>query len=106
MKTNTHKVVWISPNLKFPETDTGTKSKSYEAAGLIAQKLNRETVGSPGKYAVMLIMFMNPNTGSVDDYLGWDYENQDGESVNAAELGEVVEVIRNSTGEWVEANNA
>jgi len=37
-------------------------------------------------------MYMNVNTGSVDSYTGWEYENQNGEQVNAVDLNEVVEV--------------
>lgn len=47
-------------------------------------------------------MYMNAETGSVDNYAGWDYENENGETVNAVELGEVFEVILNEDGEWVE----
>lgn len=47
-------------------------------------------------------MYMNAETGSVDNYAGWDYENENGETVNAVELGEVFEVILNEDGDWVE----
>ena len=47
-------------------------------------------------------MYMNTKTGSVDSYEGWHYENDDGNSVNAADLGEVVEVKKNDDGDWVE----
>lgn len=48
-------------------------------------------------------MYMNLATGSVDTYDGWWYENEDGEKVNGVDLGEVVEVIKNSEGDWIEA---
>lgn len=38
---------------------------------------------------------MNPETGSVD--------SQDGVTVNAVELGEVVEVVKDENGDWIEA---
>jgi hypothetical protein len=37
-------------------------------------------------------LYMNPFTGSVDTAKNWDYENENGEIVNAVDLGEVVEV--------------
>ena len=36
--------------------------------------------------------YMNLETGSTGTYDEWDYENIDGELVNAVDLGEVVEV--------------
>jgi len=47
-------------------------------------------------------MYMNVETGNVDDYEGWWYEDADGHEVNAVDLGEVVEVVRNVSGEWEE----
>lgn len=47
-------------------------------------------------------MYMNTKTGSVDSYEGWHYESDDGNSVNAVDLGEVVEVKKNDDGDWVE----
>ena len=47
-------------------------------------------------------MYMNPETGSVDDYDGWNYKTEDGQSVNAVDLGEVVEVEKNEDGDWIE----
>ena len=38
-------------------------------------------------------IYMNSATGSVDTYDGWWYENDSGETVNAVDLGEVVEVV-------------
>ncbi len=37
--------------------------------------------------------YMNPVTGSVDDYDGWWYSDEDGNSVNAVDLVEVVPVF-------------
>lgn len=34
--------------------------------------------------------YMNTKTGSIDTYDGWYYENEDGQSVNAVDRGEVV----------------
>ena len=44
--------------------------------------------------------YMNIKTGSVDTYDGWYYENEDGKTVNAVDLGEVVEVQKDDQGEW------
>ena len=46
--------------------------------------------------------YMNIETGSVDTKDGWDYQNESGETVNAVDLGEVVEVEKDSEGNWVE----
>jgi hypothetical protein len=35
--------------------------------------------------------YMNEFTGSVGTYDDWWYENEDGETVNAVDLGEVIE---------------
>lgn len=48
-------------------------------------------------------MYMNVETGSVDTRDGWGYENEAGETVNAVDLGEVIEVNQNENGDWVEA---
>lgn len=37
--------------------------------------------------------YMNVETGSVDDYDGWWYEDENGASVNAVDNGKVVPVI-------------
>ena len=37
-------------------------------------------------------LYINVETGSTDDYNGWWYTNENGEDVNAVDLGEVVEV--------------
>ena len=47
--------------------------------------------------------YMNIETGSVDTYDGWYYKNENGESVNAVDLGEVVEVEK-VDGEWIEVD--
>lgn len=53
-------------------------------------------------------MYMNTATGSVGPYHSWWYV-QDGEDcppgvdVNAVDLGEVVEVIPDGDGGWIEA---
>ena len=48
-------------------------------------------------------MYMNPETGSVDDHDGWWYEDENGHEVNAVDRGEVTEVVRNANGDWVDA---
>lgn len=45
--------------------------------------------------------YMNVATGSVDTKENWDYENEDGETVNAVDLGEVVEVVKEGN-DWVD----
>jgi len=45
--------------------------------------------------------YMNVETGSVDTKDGWNYENEDGDTVNAVDLGEVVEVEKSEDGDWV-----
>lgn len=44
--------------------------------------------------------YMNLETGSIATYNGWIYVDEDGEYVNAVELGEVVEVVFVND-EWV-----
>jgi hypothetical protein len=48
-------------------------------------------------------VWMNLSTGSFDEYDGWYYENEDGETVNAVELGEVEKVTTDKSGNWVAA---
>ena len=48
-------------------------------------------------------MYMNPETGSVDDHDGWWYEDENENEVNAVDRGEVTEVVRNANGDWVDA---
>lgn len=45
--------------------------------------------------------YMNAATGSVDTRENWDYENENGETVNAVDLGEVIEVVKEGQ-DWVE----
>jgi len=47
-------------------------------------------------------MYMNVATGNVFTRDGWYYENENGEVVNAVNLGEVVEVKKDEFGDWVE----
>lgn len=46
--------------------------------------------------------YMNPETGSVDTYSGWEYLSESGETLNAVDLKEVVKVKRGADGAWVE----
>jgi len=46
-------------------------------------------------------MYMNPDTGSVDTYDEWYYEDENGEIVNAVDLDEVIEVIEQDDC-WIE----
>jgi len=48
-------------------------------------------------------MYMNVETGSVDDHDGWWYEDDDGTEVNAVDQGGLVEVVKNANGDWVDA---
>ena len=48
---NNYYVAWIPPNPEFPDKHCkGTECNSYQKAQRIADKLNRETKGSLGKY--------------------------------------------------------
>ena len=48
--------------------------------------------------------FMNVSTGSVDTYGGWEYKDeQTGKIRNAVDDEQVVPVVRNDSGEWIEA---
>lgn len=98
---NRYKIVWVAPNPEAPVIETGDGSKTFDGASAIASKLNHETKGSQGAYMVHHVMFMNIATGSVDNYGGWDYVNENGNEVNAVDLGEVVEVVKGSDG-WEE----
>ena len=49
-------------------------------------------------------LYMNQYTGSVDNYDGWWYEDEDENKRNAVDEGEVVEVERIEGG-WVEVND-
>ena len=35
-------------------------------------------------------LYMNPHTGSIDDYAGWWYEDEHGMQVNAVDRDEVI----------------
>lgn len=49
-------------------------------------------------------MYMNPHTGSVDTYAGWEYETEEGDLVNAVDRGEVIAVVWDSVEKnWIEA---
>ena len=47
-------------------------------------------------------VYMNPETGSVGTKSHWSYINLGGDWVNAVDLGEVVEVEKDTNGDWVE----
>ena len=48
-------------------------------------------------------MYMNIMTGNVGNYDSWYYENENGETVNAVDLKEVVEVaFDKNSNYWVE----
>ena len=49
-------------------------------------------------------MYMNPYTGSVDTEDGWICEDENGNTRNPVEEGEVVEVVQNDDGDWVEVD--
>jgi len=46
--------------------------------------------------------YMNPKTGTVGGAECWIYESEDGEQLDGVARGEVVEVVKNSYGEWTE----
>ena len=48
-------------------------------------------------------MYMHTNTGSVDNYDGWEYEDENRRKVNAVDLNEVVPVFWDKNNEqWEE----
>ena len=47
-------------------------------------------------------LYMNIFTGEVDVYDQWYYEDEDGNTINAVDLGEVMEVIETEDG-YIEA---
>lgn len=47
-------------------------------------------------------VYMDVETGNTGEYDDWTYVNEDGDVVNAVDLGEVVEVEKNFFGEWIE----
>ena len=49
-------------------------------------------------------LYMNTATGAIDTYNGWWYQNESGEIVNAVDMGEVVEVVKDYAGEWKEVD--
>lgn len=49
-------------------------------------------------------VYKNLTTGSVAIYDGWWYEDENGQEVNAVDLGEVVEVVKGRDGDWIEAS--
>ena len=48
-------------------------------------------------------IFINTFTGSIGTKEDWDYFNEEGEEVNAVDLGEVVEVYKDNNGNWIES---
>lgn len=49
-------------------------------------------------------LYMNLETGSVGQFDDWDYENERGDTVNAVLLGEVVRVVQDDNGDWVQCD--
>lgn len=47
--------------------------------------------------------YMNTETGSVGTKDEWDYVNEADQIVNGVDLGEVVEVVKDENGDWIEA---
>lgn len=47
--------------------------------------------------------YMNIQTGSTGTREDWFYENEHGKTVNAVDLGEVFEVVKDKNGDWVKA---
>ncbi len=86
-------------------------NRKNETEGTFRAKIEADALvigsGCPHLYTVLPVwekdaMYMNPATGSVDTYDGWWYENEDGEKVNAVDLGEVVAVYKDKDGAWKE----
>ncbi|MDA3858352.1 MAG: hypothetical protein PF480_08995 [Roseovarius sp.] len=48
-------------------------------------------------------MYMNIETGSVAPADEWGYQDENGETVNAVDRGEVIEVVLDN-GEWIESS--
>lgn len=46
--------------------------------------------------------YMNTETGSVGTYDEWEYTGEQGEIINAVDVGEVVEVKKDDNGDWIE----
>ena len=46
--------------------------------------------------------YMNVYTGAVDTKDGWYYEDEEGNTRNAVDDGEVLEVVKDSQGDWIE----
>lgn len=46
-------------------------------------------------------LYMNIDTGSVDEYGGWWYEGPDGNWVNGVDEGEAIEVSKDAGGSWI-----
>ena len=53
----------------------------------------------------MTKFFMNPATGNVGERDDWDYTDDNGKEVNAVDLGEVIEVVKDASGDWLEAGS-
>jgi hypothetical protein len=84
---------WI---VKIHDEKGGSTMRSYTTRRS-ASRAAKNLTDKPKK------MYMNLATGSVDDYDGWWYHDEDGDFVNAVDLGEVVEVEWNDkAGIWVE----
>lgn len=47
--------------------------------------------------------YMNVETGHVGEYEDWYYRNDNGNVTNAVDTGEVVEVVKDENGDWIEA---
>lgn len=69
-----------------------------EAETVYIQHMDREQVAEAAEP-----MYMNRETGSVGTRDDWDYETEDGKTVNAVDLGEVDEAARDERGNWIEA---
>ena len=81
-------------------SSTSPKKSASSAANLDRARAEGKTGGYPA--GRKRGYFMNPATGSVDDYDGWWYETEGGEKVNAVDRGEVVRVVKDKDGNWIE----
>ena len=85
------------------ELDGGGTGVKVEISSYVLKVLTREKAIAEELKAGNAKHYMNIHTGSVDVRSGWDYENEDGEMVNAVDLGECVEVVKDENGDWVKA---
>jgi len=86
-------------NLIAGGIDMGRKNRSWIQLDRDAEKHFLEWVKRTNSEQ----MYMHTNTGSVDNYDGWEYEDENRRKVNAVDLNEVVPVFWDKNNEqWEE----